>query len=91
MQKIIPALLCFFLISGCATTSEYDRPAKPPQNTHLTEEQKMGEKLHREILASFYPYTDPKVVRYVDDLGHALAAQAWLSCAARFILASRCS
>ncbi|MFH1208286.1 MAG: M48 family metalloprotease [Candidatus Omnitrophota bacterium] len=76
MQRIIPALLCLFLISGCATTSEYDRPATPSTNPHLTEEQKTGEALHREILASFYPYTDPKVVRYVDDLGHMLAAQA---------------
>ena len=32
--------------------------------------------LHQQILAAFYPYTDPKVVKYVDDLGHVLAAQA---------------
>jgi len=76
MQKIVPLLLCFFLISGCASTTEYDRPVVPPQNSHLTEEQRTGEMLHKEILASFYPYADPKVVRYVDDLGHALAAQA---------------
>ena len=76
MQKIIPALLCLFLISGCASTAEYDRPAAPPQNSHLTEEQKTGEMLHQQILASFYPYTDPKVVRYVNDLGQSLAAQA---------------
>jgi predicted Zn-dependent protease len=69
-------LTCSILLSGCATASEYDRPAAPPQNSHLTEEQKTGEMLHREILASFYPYTDPKVVRYVDDLGQSLAAQA---------------
>jgi predicted Zn-dependent protease len=69
-------LACSILLSSCATTSEYDRPVKPPQNSHLTEEQKTGEMLHQQILASFYPYTDPKVVRYVDDLGQSLAAQA---------------
>ena len=76
MQKIIPVLLCFFLASGCARTAEYDRPAAASRDSHLTEEQKTGAAIHREILASFYPYTDPKVVRYVDDLGHSLAAQA---------------
>lgn len=67
---------CSVLLSGCATTSEYDRPVTPSQNSHLTEEQKTGEMLHQQILTAFYPYTDPKVVKYVDDLGHALAAQA---------------
>jgi predicted Zn-dependent protease len=76
MQKIMAVLLCFFLASGCARTSEYDRPAAVSGGSHLTDEQKTGEAIHREILASFYPYTDPKVVRYVDDLGHSLAAQA---------------
>lgn len=76
LQKIIPGLLCLFLISGCASTAEYDRPLAAPKNPHLTDEQKTGESIHREILASFYPYTDPKVVRYVDDLGHSIAAQA---------------
>jgi predicted Zn-dependent protease len=75
MRKILPTLACFFLISGCATRTEYDRPAAS-KSPHLTEEQKTGEAIHREILASFHPYTDPKVVEYVDDLGHSLAAQA---------------
>ena len=76
MQKIIPALLCLFLISGCASTAEYDRPPVASKNSHLTEEQKVGEQIHREILASFYPYTDPKVVHYVDEVGHSLAVHA---------------
>jgi predicted Zn-dependent protease len=76
MQKIIPSLLCLLLICGCASTAEYDRPQAVPKNPHMTEEQRTGEAIHREILASFYPYTDPKVVRYVDDLGHSLALHA---------------
>ena len=68
---------CLILLNGCATTAEYDRPpATTPKDLHQTEEQKTGEAIHKEILATFYVYTDPKVVRYVDDLGHALAAQA---------------
>ena len=76
VQKIISPLLCFFLLSGCASTAEYDRPLVVPENSRLTDEQKTGKAIHREILASFYPYTDPKVVRYVDTLGQAVAAQA---------------
>ncbi|MFH1800146.1 MAG: M48 family metalloprotease [Candidatus Omnitrophota bacterium] len=77
IRRVKPFFVCFLiLLNSCATTSEYDRPVTTSQNSHLTEEQKTGEALHREILASFYPYTDPKVVRYVDDLGQSLAAQA---------------
>lgn len=68
--------MCLFLISGCVSTAEYDRSPATSMNPHLTEEQRTGEAIHREILASFYPYTNPKVVKYVDDLGHSLAAQA---------------
>ena len=64
------------LLSGCATTAEYDRSPFPPKASHLTEEQKTGEAIHNEILKSFHTYTDPKVVKYVEDLGHSLAAQA---------------
>lgn len=71
-----PLFACLILLNGCATTADYDRPAAVSRDSRLTEEQKAGEVIHREILASFYPYTDPKVVRYVDDLGHSLAAQA---------------
>ena len=76
-QRAVTLSCCLLiLLNGCATTSEYDRPPADPKNAHLTEEQKTGEVIHREILASFVPYTDPKVVRYVDDLGHSLAVQA---------------
>lgn len=76
MRKILPVLLCCFLASGCATQTEYDRPVAVPGSSDLTEEQRTGEAIHNEILASFYPYTDPKVVKYVNDLGQSLAAQA---------------
>ena len=75
--KFCPLFLsCLILLNGCATTAEYDRPPAASKNSHLTEEQRTGEAIHREILASFHPYTDPKVVEYVDVLGQSLAAQA---------------
>jgi len=65
------------LASGCATrTAEYDRPPVVPSDPHLTEEQRVGEQIHQEILASFHSYTDPKVVRYVEGVGHSLAVHA---------------
>ncbi len=77
MRKIIPALLSLFLISGCATAAKrgLDTDAIAEQKA-ASSEQAVGDQIHREILASFFPYTDPKVVRYVDDLGQSLAAQA---------------
>lgn len=77
LRRSIALYSCFLiLLSGCATRAEYDRPAAPSKNTHLTEEQKTGEDIHNEILKSFHTYTDPKVVKYVEDLGHSLACQA---------------
>lgn len=76
MKKATTLLLCFFLISGCASTVEYDRPLPVSKNSHLTEEQQTGEAIHREILASFYPYTAPQVVQYVNGLGQSLTVHA---------------
>ena len=76
MRKLICILLLVLFVSGCATTAEYDRPPAVSTNSHLTEEQRTGAAIHREILRSFYPYTDPKVVRYVTDLGRSLAVHA---------------
>ena len=77
VRKIIPALLCLFLISGCTTAAKrgLDTEAIAQQNAG-SNEQAVGDQIHREILASFHSYTDPKVVRYVDDLGHSLAVHA---------------
>ena len=76
-RRIVPFFCCFLLLfNGCASVVDRDLSNLTPQGKPQTEEQKTGEAIHRQILASFYPYTDPKVVRYVDDLGHSLAAQA---------------
>lgn len=77
MQKIISVWLCLFLASGCATAGKrgLDTEAIARENAG-TNEQAVGAEIHREILASFYPYTDPKVVNYVNELGQSLATQA---------------
>ena len=67
---------CSILLNGCASVVDRDLSNLTPQGKPKTEEQKTGEAIHREILASFYPYTDPKVVHYVDEVGHALAVHA---------------
>ena len=65
------------IVSGCTTAAKrgLDTEAISQQNAGSSE-QTVGDQIHREILASFHSYTDPKVVRYVDDLGHSLAVHA---------------
>jgi len=75
MRKAIASFLCFFLLNGCASTAERGLDTPPP-GANLSDEQKVGEQIHREILASFYPYTDPKVVHYVEEVGHSVAVHA---------------
>ena len=69
---LLPALV----FSGCASVVDRDISDITPQGKPMTQEQIVGEQIHQQILASFYPYTDPKVVRYVNDTGRKLAARA---------------
>lgn len=79
MQKSLPVYLALLslLCPGCASTSERgidtDPPYAVPQNY---DEEAVGEEIHRTILASFHPYTDPKVVSYVNGIGQDLASCA---------------
>jgi predicted Zn-dependent protease len=67
-------LLMFCLISGCASAGGKKTPAVPP--AVASEEVAIGEQIHAEILSSFYPYTEPKVVSYVNKIGNGLAKHA---------------
>ena len=62
--------------NGCASVTDRDLSNLTVQGVPKTEEQITGEQIHQQILASFYPYTDPKVVCYVENLGHAVAVHA---------------
>ena len=80
-MKIIPKfsalfLVPLFLFGGCASTVDRDISSLTPQGKPKTEEQAIGEQIHQQILSSFYPYTDPKIVRYVNDVGYKLVAHA---------------
>lgn len=65
------------LLSGCATTpAERGLDAPSVQGDPYADEKAVGAEINREILSQFYPYTDPKVVQYVNDLGDDLAEHA---------------
>ncbi len=76
MRKNLAVFLSLLLMNGCASTAEYDGPEALPHTAGLTEEQMIGEQIHREILASFHSYTDPRVVTYMKEVGEPLAASA---------------
>ncbi len=76
-SSLILFLAVSLLLSGCATNAQRGVDQEALQKaSDATDEKTVGAAIHREILASFYPYTDPKVVRYVTDLGRSLAAHA---------------
>ena len=75
MRRKTIALFLVVLLSGCATAADRDLSNNTQANPQ-SEEQITGEQIHRQILSSFYPYTDPNVVRYVNQVGHKLAASA---------------
>ena len=57
---------------GCASRPGPAAP-KPSAPSLLAGEEEIGEKIHRQILSQFYPYTDPRVVEYVNRVGNSLA------------------
>lgn len=55
-------ILLGLVFQGCATGDK------------SSQEVRVGEEIHAAILQSFYPYTDPQVVSYVNEVGESLAA-----------------
>lgn len=76
MKQKITAVFLSVLLAGCASAVERDISDLTAQGKPKTEEQMVGERIHQQILASFYPYTDPKVVGYVREVGAGLASHA---------------
>ena len=66
------ALIFAVFFSGCASHAAVKKPAA----SRFSEESEIGGKINEQILASFYPYTDPKVVQYVNKIGNELASCA---------------
>lgn len=73
-MKKLAALFCFLCyFSGCLSHSQSSSLASPKLDSETAQEIAIGEQIHATILQSFYPYTDPKVVNYINQVGNALA------------------
>lgn len=78
------ALFLFFFLSQTLVPEGFARQesAQPPkdlapvQNSVMLDEAQIGEQIHRTIMSSFYPYTEPKANEYITKIGEDLARQA---------------
>ncbi|MBI3317360.1 MAG: M48 family metalloprotease [Candidatus Omnitrophica bacterium] len=73
--SLILMTLVTCLVSGCATAPKAGKPTASVQD-YASEEVKIGEQIHAQILSQFYPYTEPEVVAYINHIGASLAAFA---------------
>ena len=85
-------LIGLFLIPGCASSGKNARPvssnapASPALSKSVAEEVAIGKQIHAAILSQFYPYTDPKVVNYINQLAERFASHAGRKLPYRFTL-----
>lgn len=63
-------LVFLLLLNGCSSRT-HEKSVRYSGNT-LSEEVALGQQIHAEILSSFYLYSKPEVVRYVNDIGASL-------------------
>jgi len=66
------------LLSGCASQQGSSLPKASVHSAvePLSSEMEIGQKIHAQILSSFYVYTDQHVVDYLNGLGRRLASHA---------------
>ncbi len=68
------------MVTGCSTVPQEDSSGSPAEESeadsdkNLSQEVAMGEKIHAHILSSFYPYTEPGMVQYLNKIGKSLTA-----------------
>ncbi len=62
-----------FALSSCAPRNGQIPRTNPAA---ASEEAEMGQQINAQILSSFYPYTEPRLVSYVSKIGNALAEHA---------------
>ncbi len=92
MRRPLAILLIFLMISGCASDKknsssiEAGVSVRPPLSKSMAEEVAIGEQINAEIMSSFYPYTEPKVVSYLNKIGENLASHAGRKMPYRFTL-----
>ncbi len=63
-------VLIFFVLS---TNSAYAQEKPAPK---ISEEAKIGDMIHAQIMSSFHPYTEPRAVEYINHIGDSIAAHA---------------
>jgi len=70
-------LTASIFLGGCATTADRGIDADAVQLSQKNhDEHAVGAEIHREILSRFYPYTDSKVVRYINEIGQGIGCHA---------------
>lgn len=73
IKKITAVFLtAVMILSGCAS----GRRTQKEEASFSSAETKAGEKIHAEILSSFYIYTEPNAAEYVKQVGDKIAAHA---------------
>ncbi len=91
MRRLTAFLLIAAMISGCAS---HQKNSSPPSafpvaqavSRASAEEIAIGEQIHASIVSSFYPYTEPKVVNYLNTIGGKLSTHAGRKLPYRFTL-----
>lgn len=63
------------LLSGCASRKNQANIQRLPDSA-MEEELEVGRQIHNSILSSFYPYTEPSIVAYVNQIGYSLTPHA---------------
>jgi len=77
MKPLATLLVLVFLVSSCATRgaiTTHDNSGG--KLASVSDEVAIGQEIHSQILSTFYAYTDPKVVSYVNEIGFSLASHA---------------
>lgn len=69
-MKLAVILLSLFI--ACPSSSWASKETSQPISASVAQEIAVGQQIHSTILSSFYPYTDPQVVSYVEEVGEGL-------------------
>lgn len=74
-------LLCYALslllvIQGCASSRDSSAGNPPVLSDFEIKEMEIGRQIHAQVLASFYLYTEPRLIEYVNGVGQRMARQA---------------
>lgn len=74
---IVWIVMLAIMVQGCARNRQASKEkGHSGFSSAADEELAVGGKIHEAILQSFYPYTEPRVVTYVNKIGDSLADQS---------------